>query len=192
MISSKSLPHTFTFVTVNSNTSLQLASPPVKEIISEVVDQTLTPVSTPNAAGNSPDIVTTPAASAFESEADMRLIDVRDESWMFIPKEPIDDDRYMPSMSMPCLYEGYVLKRKGVVDEDSVRALSVHLIYTSEESSIDLLIEVLHMFHKLAFLARLRNITDSINGMLPIHVAAANKGCQAVSSAVRWVASEHG
>lgn len=111
---------------------------------------------------------------------------------MFIARKPIECDTYMPSENYLAAHEGYILKRAGVVDDDGVRAISVQLIYTSEESTVELLREVLRMFHRLALLARLRNITDSVHGMLPIHVAAAQKGCKAVSSAIRWSAPING
>ena len=150
-----------------------------------MADQTSTPASTPNAAGSSPDVTTPSGTLGLDVDSDTRLIDLRDETWMCLFDGLVETDTFMASAYALPDFEGQLLKRAGVVNEDGVLSLSVHLMFSNEGTSMALLRESLEMYHKLAFLARMRNITDSTDGILPLHVAAASKGRQAVSSAAR-------
>ena len=178
---------------VDQAPDLQFSLPaPVSKPLNEPFDLPLTPASTPNAAGNSPEVVATPGASGFEQEADSKLIDVREDTWMFVSSEVLQGDPRMPSLFCQPIAEGFLLKRAGATDEDGVYSLGVGLVHSSEIDQTNLLKETLQMFHKLSVLARMRRITDPLSGMLPIHLAAALKGCSTLISAMAWENAEEG
>ena len=178
-------PHVLTFVTINSKATLQFSLPlPVYEPLSDPIDQPLTPAATPSAAGNSPEVAATPGAGGFEQESDAKLVDIRQETWMLLPPTNLEHDPYTSSPFGQPMKEGYLLKRAGPNDGDGVVTLAVSIMQIDEDQP-DLLLETLQMFHKLATLARQRHVVDPLVGMLPIHVAAATEGYDAVSSSMR-------
>ncbi|KAG8532861.1 uncharacterized protein KY384_002739 [Bacidia gigantensis] len=174
----------FYFMTVDAEPDLQCSVPMAAPEESNTMDQPLTPVSTPNAAANSPDVTTaaTPSGqTAFDNDPDTRLVDARDEAWRCIVGAGSADHCLPTSYCLP-LSSGYIIKRAGVSDVEGVMLLAVSLMKPDDET---LLLGVLEMYHKLATLARMRGLTDTVTGMLPIHIASARKAFEAVHSSLR-------
>lgn len=152
-----------------------------------------TPVSTPFASGNSPDVTAlsstpgggaqagTPTATpAFaDQDAEARLIDKTDETWTIITDGSSEDPLMTPRtcVAQAC---GFLVKRGGARDEDGLLPLEIKILNTQKPYKA-FLKEVLEMYRNLAMLARVRGITDNRRGVLPLHVAAARKAHAAVS-----------
>ena len=155
--------------------------------LSETVDYLTTPVQTPSATGHSPEAslpIPGSSGTGFSQDQENRLIDVRDETWIFQPKHSIDDP-FRTTDLCKAQASGYLLKRHDKADQDGLDALAVMLIHHEERQSNAILREVLEMYHKLSVLARVRNPAQAVKALLPLHVAAARTGHAAVSSMMR-------
>lgn len=179
---------TFHFLVVDPDPNLQL-SPTQLELQpdEEPIDQPLTPASTPLAQGSSPEVSSapTPGPSGFDHDMETRLIDARDDTWVFYPNTSVDDP-FLPSSFCPSQESVYLLKRGGASEVDGFFLMAVSLVHTSDKGNTHLLEEVLEMYHKLGLLARLRGLTDASRGLLPLHMAAASKAYAAVTTSLRW------
>lgn len=160
-----------------------------------------TPVSTPLASTFSPDqtglvstpggVTTqtnaptpTPTGGAFDYDTEAKLVDVTDETWGVTMARSLD---YLPIPVDYCctLVGGYLVKRAGSRDEDSLVALGVNIIH-SQKPDKALLVEILTMYRYLGTLARARGIVEPLHNVLPWHVAAARKAHLTISSTMSW------
>ena len=178
---------TFAFVTVEAEPSLQFSLPSkanVKAIAGFSILET--PAPTPDGSGHSPDAQTsapTPGPTGFDQEADARLLDVRDETWVLLPSANLGDPN-LPSKFCRAQSRAYLLKQAGAGEEDGLLPLAVNAVHGGDTE--EWLLEVLGMYRDLATLARVRNITDSVIGILPLHVAAASKAYAALNNTMRY------
>lgn len=155
--------------------------------LSEAVDYLATPAQTPSATGHSPEAsLPIPASSGtvFSQDQDSRLIDVRNETWIFQPRYSIDDP-FRTTDLCKAQASGYLLKRHNKADQDGLDALAVMLFHHEERQSNAILREVLEMYQKLSVLARVRNPAQAVKALLPLHVAAARTGHAALSGTMR-------
>lgn len=79
---------------------------------------------------------------------------------------------------------GYLLRRKGVSDNDGVVAMSVNLIHVQHLHGVyceSLLRDVLRMYRDLATLARAKGLSHVKHNTLPWHIASAVKGQETMS-----------
>ena len=146
-----------------------------------------TPAATPNASGQSPEAqpsASTPGGpTSFEHDLEARLIDVRDETWAFLPKFDLDDP-HISSKFCRARKSAYLLKQASAREEDGVLPLAVRIINGGEADGS--LWGILEMYHKLASLARIRGMTDHASGILPYHVAAASKAHAALQNRMQY------
>ena len=164
--------------------------PPAARKIKEQLHDLLTPASTPNASGLSPDAqqATGPsgAANGFEQDADSQVIDARDESWILSADLGADDPN-VPSDFCCAKQTAYLLKRASARVENALVALAVNIVDGGEANHDPLLNEVLQMLHKLICLARIRNASDDDSVcILPWHVVMARKAYAALDSTMRY------
>ena len=155
--------------------------------LSEAVDYLATPAQTPSASGHSPEAsmpIPGSSGTGFSQDQDSRLIDVRDETWIFQPRYSIDDP-FRTTGLCKAQASGYLLKRHDKTDQDGLDALAVMLLHHEEKQSNAILREVLETYHKLSVLARVRNPAQAVKALLPLHVAAARTGYAAVSGLMR-------
>ncbi|MDI1489639.1 MAG: hypothetical protein OHK93_000836 [Ramalina farinacea] len=155
--------------------------------LSEAVEYLATPAQTPSATGHSPEAslpIPGSSGTGFSQDQESRLIDVRDETWIFQPRYSIDDP-FRTTDLCKAQASGYLLKRHDKADQDGLDALVVMLIHHEERQSNAILREVLEMYQKLSVLARVRNPAQAVKALLPLHVAAARTGYAAVSGTMR-------
>ena len=178
----------FAFLNVEAETSLQFSLPPKAKMKASDASSVLeTPAATPAASGHSPDAqssVPTPGPTGFDQEADARLLDVRDETWLVFPDANLNDPN-LPSMLCQAQSCAYLLKQAGEKEENGVLPLAVGVV--DGGGTDGWLLEVMRMYRNLAALARLRSITDSVRGILPLHVAATSKAHAALSTKTRYM-----
>ncbi|KAK2761663.1 mediator of RNA polymerase II transcription subunit 13 [Arachnomyces sp. PD_36] len=145
---------------------------------------TTTPVATPSpdptsGAANAP----TPTDQPFESESDTTLIDASDETWGAILSRRLNNSNTLLEYH-PSLASGYLIRRKGISDNDGVVAMGINLIHVQHghgTHSESLLKEVLHMYRDLGTLARAKGLSHVRNNTLPWHIASAVKGQETMS-----------
>lgn len=181
---------------IDSNPSLELIPSTTPNVVTETPDLLATPVSTPNTTGHSPDgstllanvgnlgAQTAQPASSAENDAEARLIDVTDETWVAIVSDVgghISADPAEPNANA----RGYLIKRAGTADDDGFLPVQVTIVHGSKPRQ-PVLKEVLSMYRDLSALARVRNVIDAIKGTLPIHVAAAKKVHTALCKSMRY------
>jgi mediator of RNA polymerase II transcription subunit 13 len=139
-----------------------------------------TPVSTPapsiqspeNSAaltGGTPTSVETPP----ELDTDAVLSDVADETWSVILSDRGQDEPTAVS-------RGLLMKRRGIYDTDDVVAMGVSLMFAPKPNQVSLT-DVMALYRDLGTLARLKGIVDSVQSVVPWHVAAAFKAQDALS-----------
>ena len=117
-----------------------------------------------------------------EGDAHAKLIDITDDTWAAI----LDHDPFEPwPRKNDKSLTGYLIKRAGANDEDGVLLTQVKIAHGLGDVKA-LMRFSLHKYRNLASLARLRNITDSRRGTLPIHVAAARKAHDVLEKTMRY------
>ena len=127
-----------------------------------------------------------------------KVIDATEEAWSVILNNSSadlvlsDDRRHMNGLT------GLLIKRAGPNDEDGVVTLQVELVSLvhsgnggggggkpDDDAAISLLEDTLAKFRNLALLARLRNVSDPLKEVVPIHVVAARNAHQILTKTMR-------
>lgn len=189
---------TLTLLAVDTNPSLQLIPAVSKIPITAQSAFYSTPVSTPQSAIVSPEQVgnpttpkgstssqnaTTPGADAATSEADTdaSLVDVTDTVWAAIASHRLNISHSLVDPN-PALISGYLIKRGGSSTEDPPAVLEVNVVHSEGNPRMHelLLREMLTYFRGLCTIARARSVTNEEGDVRPWHVAAAEKGVQAL------------
>lgn len=140
-----------------------------------------TPIATPSpdptsGAANAP----TPTDQPSESEPDTTLIDISDETWGAILSRRLNNSNTFLEYH-PALASGYLIRRKGISDNDGVVSMRVNLIHLNHGHGVNLLRDVLHMYRDLATLARAKGLSHVRHNTLPWHIASAMKGQEIMS-----------
>lgn len=184
-----------TFLSVDPNPSLAFPPSIVVASNNSELSTLVTPGSTPFTSAMSPDVsapVSSPAGATAQAgtpvpvttfgdpDVEARLVDVADESWGVIMDRSIDD-LSIASKKATAIGAGYLIKRAGPRDEDGLLPMAVQVLHTLNPYR-PLMKEVLAMYRDLATLARVRGITDPVTGVLPWHLAAADKAHAALNS----------
>jgi mediator of RNA polymerase II transcription subunit 13, fungi type len=187
-----------TLLGVDTNPSLQLLPPPIKVPTSASSMFYSTPVSTPQTnilspdqSGNPPTPIgatsgssaLTPGAenSATEPESDTTLVDITDSTWGTVASHRLNNSPTLQDLN-PSLASGYLIKRGGARPEDPPVLMEVNVIHSEGSPRVYelLLREMLTYFRGLGTLARARGMVDRETDVRPWHVAAAEKGVQAL------------
>lgn len=190
---------TLTLLAVDTNPSLQLIPAVSKIPITAQSAFYSTPVSTPQSSIVSPEQVgnpttpkggptssqsaTTPGAdaNAAETDTDASLVDVTDTIWAAIASHRLNISHSLVDPN-PALISGYLIKRGGSSTEDPPTVLEVNVVHSEGNPRMHelLLREMLTYFRGLCTIARARSVTDEEGDVRPWHVAAAEKGVQAL------------
>jgi mediator of RNA polymerase II transcription subunit 13, fungi type len=150
-------------------------------------DQYLT--ATPTPSGSVPVNAPTPPEVVFDpnNEADLTVQDATEESWSVVLPFGLNQSQAVLE-SRPAMLSGYLLKRRGIRDEDGLSQLGVNLIHTSTAQSPaareELLKDVLGQYRGLVTLAHTRGCIDSVQDVVPWHVAASIKGARVLN---KWM-----
>lgn len=179
---------------VDPEPTLKLFPSILPMFVTELADLPTTPVSTPLAAGQSPDTSMQNNALAnagpqfaqlannAENDTNARLIDITDETWAIIMENT--KVQRSDSLDTKSSLQGFLVKRAGTRDEDGLLLVQVDNI-SGEGFRLDLM-GVLKMYRDLATLARVRNIVDPVYGTLPVHIAAAGKAHAALCRSMSY------
>ena len=137
-----------------------------------------TPVSTPVPIIQSPEQTGAgPTGTSVETppelDPDAVLSDVVDETWSVILSD-------RGSVEPTAFSRGLLLKRSGLDDGDDFVAMGVSLVFAPRSKEVSLK-EILGLYRNLGTLARLKGIVDSVQSVVPWHVAAACKAQDALS-----------
>jgi mediator of RNA polymerase II transcription subunit 13, fungi type len=190
---------TLTLLAVDTTPSLQLIPAVSKIPITAQSAFYSTPVSTPQSSIVSPEQVgnpttpkggptssqnaTTPGADAntSETDTDASLVDVSDTVWAAIASHRLNVSHSLVDPN-PALISGYLIKRGGSNTEDPPAVLEVNVVHSEGNPRMHelLLREMLTYFRGLCTIARARSLTDEEGDVRPWHVAAAEKGVQAL------------
>lgn len=146
-------------------------------------------IATPTPSGSMPVNAPTPPEVAFEpnNEADLTVQDTTEESWSVLLPFGLNQSQEV-LRCRPAMLTGYILKRRGVRDEDGLSQLEVNLIHTSTSQSPaareELLKDVLGQYRGLVTLARTRGCIDPVQDVVPWHVATSIKGARVLN---KWM-----
>ena len=189
-----------TIITVDEVATLQFT--PHQE--SDFHPSAATPVSTPAANTVSPDqsgyastpgaapVATNlqiPAAASIDHDNEARLVDITEETWGVVTGVPsctagaiISD---FTTTICAALVSGYLIKRAGPRDQDGLLSMAVDIVH-AQKANHGLMKDVLIMYRNLGTLARSRENTDSVRGLLPCHLAIAKRAFTAVQALMPW------
>ncbi|ROW08301.1 hypothetical protein VMCG_03032 [Cytospora schulzeri] len=190
---------TLVLLTVDTNPSLQLIPSMPKVPMTAQSAFYSTPVSTPQASMLSPEQVgnpptpkgaptssqsaTTPGAdnNMAEADSDVSLVDVTDTTWAAIASHRLNVSHSLVEPN-PALVSGYLIRRGGSRPEDPPAVMEVNVIHAEGNPRVHeiLLREMLTYFRGLGTIARARSVTSQEGDVRPWHVAAAEKGVQAL------------
>ncbi len=141
-------------------------------------------IATPTPGGSVPINAPTPPEMAFDpsNEADLTVQDAREESWAMV----LPFGLRQSCAALECrsaLLSGYLLKRRGIRDNEGLAILGVHLIHASislqtPAAREELLKDILGQYRGLVTLARTRGCIDPVHDVVPWHVATAIKGAR--------------
>ncbi|KAJ9151155.1 Mediator of RNA polymerase II transcription subunit 13 [Pleurostoma richardsiae] len=193
-----------TLMTVDTNPSLQLIPPAVKIPTNVQSVFYSTPVSTPQASIVSPEQSGTPATpmgaattapnattpgggagggaeTGAEADPEATLVDVTDTTWGAVVSHRLNSSASLVELN-PALVSGYLVKRGGTRPEDPPVVMEVNILHSEGHARLyeALLREMLTYFRGLGTLARARGLVDRETDVRPWHVAAAEKGVQAL------------
>lgn len=190
-----------TLLTVDTDPSLLLVPPTATIPLTTTHTLYTTPASTPQASVMSPEQAngsatpmgagpssgsanpTTPGTepNASEPDIDTTLVDIADETWGAILSHRLNNAASLTDLT-PALVSGYLVKRGGTRLEDPPVAIELNVIYTEGNPHMyeALLREMLTYFRGLGSLARARGVVDRDVDVRPWHIAAAEKGVQAL------------
>lgn len=192
---------TLVLLTVDTNPSLQLLPSMPKVPMTAQFAFYSTPVSTPQSSMVSPEQMgnpptpkgaptsaqnaTTPGADnnniTAEADSDASLVDITDTTWAAIASHRLNVSNSLVDPN-PALVSGYLIKRGRSRPEDPPAVMEVNVIHAegSPRGHEILLREMLTYFRGLGTIARARSVTDQEGDVRPWHVAAAEKGVQAL------------
>ncbi|ROW06701.1 hypothetical protein VPNG_06699 [Cytospora leucostoma] len=190
---------TLVLLTVDTNPSLQLIPPMPKVPMTAKASFYSTPGSTPQPsmlspeqAGNPPTPKGAPVSSQnaatpgadnnmAEADSDASLVDVTDITWAAIASHRLNVSHSLVDPN-PALVSGYLIKRGGSRPEDPPAVMEVNVIHAEGNPRVHemLLREMLTYFRGLGTIARARSVTGQEGDVRPWHVAAAEKGVQAL------------
>ena len=158
-----------------------------------------TPVATPQAVITSPEhflaATPTPGGSGLNAptppdhgfdtntDSDISLIDPTEESWSVVLPYGVDQGRGREELH-EALSSGFLVKRKGVKDEDGMVLLGVNLIHLypvagpSPGQNEEALEEVIRQYRGLNALAALRGCIDKVQDCVPWHLHTAVTGAK--------------
>ncbi|KAH7367519.1 mediator complex subunit 13 C-terminal-domain-containing protein [Plectosphaerella cucumerina] len=188
-----------TLISVDTNPSLQLLPPSVRVPPGTSGSFYTTPVSTPQPSTMSPDQIGTPATPMKDviptgaptpgsmdgtnepADGDAILVDVTDQTWGAILSHRLGTSS-SPGDLGSALVSGYLVKRGGVNAEDPPVVMEVNILRNdgNPRAHDTLMREMLSYFRGLGTLARARAMVDRETDIRPWHVAAAEKGVQAL------------
>ncbi len=126
----------------------------------------------------------TPSSVAFDHNADVRLIDITDETWGVTVAQGFDDMNVSTEFCQASS-SGYLIKRAGARDEDGLVAVGINIIHAQKPDKA-VLRDLLGMYRGLAMLAKVKGVVDPVSTVLPWHVAAARKAHAVLSSTMLW------
>lgn len=189
---------TLALLTVNTKPSLQLIPSIPKVPMATQSAFYTTPASTPQPSTMSPEHVgnpptpkggltsggaSTPGAdnNATEAEADASLVDVNETTWGAVSSHRLNTSNSLTDPS-PALISGYLIKRCGSRADDPPAVMEINVLHCDGNPRVHemLLREMLSVFRGLGTIARARSVTDKEGDVRPWHVAAAEKGVQAL------------
>ncbi|KUI69911.1 Mediator of RNA polymerase II transcription subunit 13 [Cytospora mali] len=190
---------TLVLLTVDTNPSLRLIPSMPKVPMTAQTAFYSTPVSTPQSSMVSPEQIgnpptpkgaptsaqnaMTPGAdnNTAEAESDASLVDVTDTTWAAIASHRLNVSYSLVDPN-PAMVSGYLIKRGGSRPEDPPAVMEVNVIHAEGNPRVHeiLLREMLTYFRGLGTIARARSVTDEEGDVRPWHVAAAEKGLQAL------------
>lgn len=183
-------------LTVETNPSLQLVPTIPKVSMTSQSAFYSTPVSTPQPSMASPEqfgnpptpkgaptSASTPGAetNTTEIDADASLVDVTDTTWGAIASHRLNTSYSLTDPS-PALISGYLIKRNGSSADDPPTVMEVNVVHCEGNPRMHemLLREMLSVFRGLGTVARARSVTEKEGDVRPWHVAAVEKGVQAL------------
>lgn len=138
---------------------------------------------TPKGAPTSSQTATTPGAdnNMAEADTDVSLVDVTDITWAAIASHRLNVSHSLVEPN-PALVSGYLIKRGASRPEDPPAVMEVNVIHAEGNPRVHeiLLREMLTYFRGLGTIARARSVTSQEGDVRPWHVAAAEKGVQAL------------
>jgi mediator of RNA polymerase II transcription subunit 13 len=191
---------TLTLITVDTNPSLELLPPSLSIAPNVLAAQSsvyTTPVSTPQASIFSPEPgnVSTPARDSgpvnaptpsdsnteLKIDADATLIDITDQTWGVILPHRLNNSRSLLEFN-PTLISGYLIKRSGAAASDVPIVIEVNIVQSEVYPRMydPLLREILGFYRGFATLARVRGCVNPVKDGRPWHIAAVEKGVQAL------------
>ena len=188
---------TLTLITVDTAPSLELLPPSLSVAPNILTAVYTTPVSTPQASIFSPEpgSVSTPARDSgpanaptpsdsnaeIKIDADATLIDITDQSWGAILSHRLNNSRSLLEFN-PTLISGYLIKRSGAAASDVPIVIEVNIVQSEVYPRMydSLLREILGLYRGFATLARVRGCVDPVKDGRPWHIAAVEKGVQAL------------
>lgn len=183
-------------LTVETNPSLQLIPAIPKVSMTAQSAFYSTPVSTPQPSITSPEqfgnpptpkggptSASTPGAdnSAPDIDGDASLVDVTDTTWGAIASHRLNTSYSLTDPS-PALISGYLIKRNSSSADDPPAVMEVNVVHCEGNPRMHemLLREMLSVFRGLGTVARARSVTEKEGDVRPWHVAAVEKGVQAL------------
>lgn len=183
-------------LTVETNSSLQLIPAIPKVSMTAQSAFYSTPVSTPQPSMTSPEqfgnpptpkggptSASTPGAdnNAPETDGDASLVDITDTTWGAIASHRLNTS-YSLTDSSPALISGYLIKRNNSTADDPPTVMEVNVVHCEGNPRMHemLLREMLSVFRGLGTVARARSMTEKEGDVRPWHVAAVEKGVQAL------------
>jgi mediator of RNA polymerase II transcription subunit 13 len=191
---------TLTLITVDTSPSLELLPPSISVAPNVLAAQSsvyTTPVSTPQASIFSPEpgSVSTPARDSgpanaptpndsnaeIKIDADATLIDITDQTWGAILSHHLNNSRSLLEFN-PTLISGYLIKRSGATTSDVPIVIEVNIVHSEVYPRMydPLLREILGLYRGFSTLARVRGCVDPVKDGRPWHIAAVEKGVQAL------------
>lgn len=181
-------------LTVETNPSLQLVPSIPKVSMTAQSSFYSTPVSTPQPSMTSPEqfgnpptpkggptSASTPGADGPDIDTDASLVDVTDTTWGAIASHRLNTSYSLTDPS-PALISGYLIKRNSSSADDPPSVMEVNVVHCEGNPRMHemLLREMLSVFRGLGTLARARSVTEKEGDVRPWHVAAVEKGVQAL------------
>ena len=115
------------------------------------------------------------------ADGDAILVDVTDQTWGVVLSHRLSTSS-SPGDLTSALASGYLVKRGGTNTEDPPVVMEVNILRNdaNPRAHEQLMREMLSYFRGLGTLARARSIVDKETDVRPWHVAAAEKGVQAL------------
>lgn len=111
-----------------------------------------------------------------ETDPTAKLIVKSDEAWGLV-------SAYVPSQDLQASSSGYLIKRAGVYDSDGLVFMGVQVLQAERA----VLKELLCQYRDLGTLAKAKGVTDSVQSVLPWHMAVARNARMGLNRTMRWI-----